>query len=81
MNLSERRTILIQQITNINDEQTLEMLEETLGFYTHNNGSDITDDLDKQQLMELLSIAQEPDEKDTISEDEYKKMFAKWGTK
>ncbi len=81
MNLSERRSSLIQQIGTINDEQTLEMLQETLGYYTHNSGKDITDGLDKHQMQELLSLAQESDEKDTISEDDYKKMFARWGTK
>ncbi len=81
MSLTERRSTLIQQINNINDEQTLEMLQETLGYYTHNAGKDITDDLDKYQMQELITLVEEPAEKDTISEEEFRKLFARWGTK
>ena len=81
MNVSERRATLIQQINSINDEQTLQMLQETLGYYTHNAGKDITDGLDKYQMQELISLVEEPAEKDTISEEEFKKLFARWGTK
>ena len=81
MNLTELRANLVQQINSIADEQTLEMLEETLGYYTHNNGRDISDDLNKYQLQELTSLVQEPAEKDAISEDEFRKLFARWGTK
>ena len=81
MNLTELRANLVQQINSIADEQTLEMLEETLGYYTHNNGRDITDDLINYQLQELTSLVQEPAEKDAISEDEFRKLFARWGTK
>ncbi len=81
MNLGERRAILVQQINNITDEQTLEMLGETLEYYTHSNGKDITDALDKYQMKELISRVEEPAEKDTISEEEFRKLFARWGTK
>ena len=81
MNIAQRRTILIQQINNVTDEQTLEMLEETLGYYTHNNNKDITDGLDKYQMQELISLAEEPADKDTISEEEFRKLFARWSTK
>jgi hypothetical protein len=46
-----------------------------------NSPKEITDGLDEQQIQELISLSEEPDEKDTISEDEYRKMFARWGTK
>jgi hypothetical protein len=81
MNIAERRSILIRQINNVTDEQTLEMLEETLGYYMHNQSKDITDGLDKDQLQELIKLSEEPAEKDTISEEEYRKIFARWGTK
>jgi hypothetical protein len=41
---------------------------------------DITDELDEEQFQELKRLAEEPAEKDTITEEEFKKMFAKWGT-
>ncbi len=37
MSLNERRTKLVQKINGINDEQTLEMLEQTLAYYTDQN--------------------------------------------
>ena len=81
MNVNERKTNLIQKINKISDEQTLAMLEETLGYYTHENNKDITDGLNKYQLGELTSLLEEPSEKDTLSEDEFKKLFSRWSTK
>lgn len=51
MNLSERRGNLMQQINSINDEQTLEMLEQTLAYYQHTNDKDITDGLSEYQFQ------------------------------
>ena len=48
---------------------------------SNDNIKDITDDLDEDQLQELISLSEEPAEKDTISEEEYKKLVARWGTK
>ena len=81
MNLNERRATLIQQINNISNEETLEMLEETLQYYTGNSTRDITDGLNEYQLTELISLVQEPSEKDTISEEEYRKFLSRWSTK
>lgn len=81
MNLNERRATLIQQINNISNEETLEMLEETLQYYTGNSTRDITDGLNEYQLNELISLVQEPSEKDTISEEEYRKLLSRWSTK
>ena len=81
MGLIERRTHIMEQINSINDEQTLEMLEETIEYYTHTDHKDITDELSPKQLQELNSRMQEPAEKDTISEEEFRKIFARWGTK
>ncbi len=81
MNLTERRAILVSQINNIKDARTLEMLEETLAYYTHIGNVDITDGLNEYQMRELASLMQEPAEKDTISEEEFKKIFARWGSK
>jgi len=32
-------------------------------------------------MKELISLVEEPAEKDTISEEEFRKLFARWGTK
>ena len=81
MNLTERRTILVNQINGIKDEQTLEMLEETLAFYNHSNNKDITDGLNELQLQELTRLMEEPAEKDALTEDAFGKLFVRWGTK
>jgi len=81
MSLTSRRTNLIQQIIDINDEQTIEMLEDTLSFHLHTKNKDITDGLCREELEELESLVKEPAEKDTISEEEFNKLFARWGTK
>ena len=41
---------------------------------------DITDCLDDDQFQELKRLMEEPAEKDTITEEEFEKMFARWGT-
>jgi hypothetical protein len=81
MNLIERRTNLLQQINGINDEQTLEMLQETLAYYAHTDNKDITDGLDKYQFQQLQNLVEEPGEENTITEEEFRKLFARWGTK
>jgi hypothetical protein len=77
MNLNERRNNLIQKINNISDEQTLEMIEETLAYFTHANNKDITDGLTRYQLEELTSLVEEPAEKGTISHEELKDLITK----
>lgn len=42
---------------------------------------DITDSLSGEQLKELEKLANEPDEKDTQSLDEFNKATEKWRTK
>ena len=41
---------------------------------------DITEGLDDYQMQELTSLIEEPAEKDTISEEEYRKLTARWGS-
>jgi hypothetical protein len=81
MSLSERRANLVRQINTISDEQTIEMLEEALGYYMHSDSRDITDGLSKYQLQELITLVEEPAEKDIISDEEFRKLFARWGIK
>jgi len=41
---------------------------------------DITDSLNEHQLRELKILADEPAEKDTITLEEFEKLFEGWGT-
>lgn len=72
---------LLSYIENINDEKTLLLLKEDLVFYGKVKHTDITDDLSKEQLQELKTLAEEDEKKDTQSLDEFKKATDKWRTK
>ena len=80
MTLVERQQQLIQQISAIRDEDILTMLEEELSYHLHNK-EDITDDLTPYELNELITLANEPSDKDTVSFEEYKKVTDRWRTK
>ena len=80
MKLKERKEQLIKQITEIKDEHALEMLEESLSYFT-DQSKDITDGLSASDLKELETLVNEPDDKDILTEEEYKKATARWRTK
>lgn len=81
MSISERREHIIDQINAINDEATLSVLEEAVSYYAKINQSDVTDGLSEKDLQELKTIAEEPFDKDTISEEDFKQQVARWRTK
>ena len=81
MDLSEMRAHLIQKINTIDDEATLSILEEAIGFYTPDSKRDVTDGLATYQLEELKTIMEEPAEKNTISEKDFQNLFSRWRTK
>lgn len=81
MGISERREHIIDQINAINDEATLSVLEEAVGYYAKINQRDVTEGLSEEDLQELKTIAEEPFDKDTISEEEFKQQVARWRTK
>jgi hypothetical protein len=80
MTVLQKQQQLIQQISAIKDENLLTMLEEELSYHLYTN-ADITDDLTPYELKELISLANEPTDKDTISLDEYRKATERWRTK
>ncbi|MCF8450115.1 MAG: hypothetical protein K9G49_09625 [Taibaiella sp.] len=80
MTVLQKQQQLIQQISAIKDENLLTMIEEELSYHLQTN-ADITDDLTSYELEELISLANEPTDKDTISLDEYRKATERWRTK
>lgn len=80
MEIKERKELLMKQIAEIKDEHALEMLEESLSYFT-NKSKDITDGLSAYDLKELETLVNEPDDKNILTEEEYKKATAKWRTK
>ena len=80
MTLLQRKQQLIQQISKINDEDILIMLEEELSYRLQSK-SDVTDELTAYELNELVTLANEPSENNTVSVDEFRKVTESWRTK
>ena len=80
MTVLKRQQQLIQQISVINDEGILTMLEEELSYHLKNK-TDITDELTPYELNELITLANEPSDKNSVSLEEYKKATERWRTK
>ncbi len=80
MTLLQRQQQLIQQISSINDEDILILLEEEVSYHLQNK-TDPTDDLTSYELNELITLANEPSDKNTVSLNEYRKATERWRTK
>jgi hypothetical protein len=78
MTFQERQNHLIEQIAHVEDENILIMLEEELSYHLQNRNQMQLSDFD---LNELISLADEPDDKDVVSESEYRKATDKWRIK
>lgn len=72
---------LTKLIEETNDEDLLSLVKEDMAFYKTSKGTDITDSLSDEQVKELEKLASEPDEKDTMTLDEFNKATDKWRTK
>ncbi len=75
MTLQQRQSHLIQQINQVSDENVLILIEEELSYHLKNKNAI---ELNEFDLSELIMLADEPDDKDTISEEEYRKATGKW---
>ena len=72
---------LTKLIDETNDEELLSMVKEDMAFYKTAKDADVTDNLSAKQIKELKELATEPDEKDTMTLDEFNKATDKWRTK
>ena len=81
MSANKLKKELVSYIENINDEELLSLLKEDFTFYGKVKDADITDDLSEEQLQELKTLAEEDEEKDTHTLDEFKKATEQWRTK
>ncbi len=70
---------LLEKIKSTDNENLLQLLNTDFDFFSKN--SDITDGLDEDEINELRQIVNEPDDKDTISLEEYKEITATWRKK
>ena len=71
---------VIEMVSAIEDPQLLELVKADIEYFG-NKATDILDELYYADKEELLSLANEPDEKDTITEEEFKEATARWRTK
>lgn len=78
--MSTLKEQVVQMVSSVEDEHLLELVKADIEYFS-NKDMDIIDDLYFADKEELLSLANEPDEKDTISEDEFKEATAKWRAK
>ena len=72
---------LVAFIENTNDEALLSLLKEDFVFYGKVNNADITDKLSEEQVKELTEVAEEDEEKDTDTLEEFKKATQQWRIK
>ena len=79
MSIQQMQKQIIEQVEAVNDENVLKMLEE-LAFYLRHK-EDPTSLLSEKDLKELVMLANEPIENDTISLNEFKSIMDKWRTK
>lgn len=77
MTLQQRRNELIKQISSVKDEYILILLQEELSCYKSESG---IIELSEKDRAELISLADEPAEKDTVSETEYLNATRRWRT-
>ena len=78
--MSTLKEQVVQMISSIEDENLLELVKADIEYFS-NKDMDIIDDLYYADRDELLNLANEPDEKDTMSEEEFKEVTAKWRAK
>lgn len=81
MKADDLKKELVALIEGTNDEELLSLLKEDLVFYGKPASTDITDQLNKEQLADLKNLAEEVDKKDTHTLEEFKKATDKWRLK
>lgn len=81
MTLQQRQKKLIKQISDVRDDEVLIMMEQELSFFNADSKSDILDGLNLFQVNELISLANEPSEKNSVNEVSYMDATRKWRLK
>ncbi len=69
---------IVKLLDSVEDESVLYMLKENVAFYA--TAKDATDTLTEEQYKELELLANEPDDKDVVSLEEFQKSTSKWRT-
>jgi len=80
MSIQQMQQQIIEQVASVNDENILRMLDEELAFYLQHK-EDTASQLSEKDLEELILLANEPLENNTMSLDEFKSVMDKWRMK
>ncbi len=80
MSIQQMQQHIIEQVGAVKDENILRMLDEELSFYLSHK-EDPSKLLSENDLEELIALANEPLEKNTMSLDEFKTVMDKWRTR
>lgn len=80
MSIQQMQEHLIKQVGAVTDESILRMLDEELSFYLQHK-DDAKIQLSKKDYEELTMLANESEEGNTISFDEFKNIMDKWRMK
>ncbi len=78
MTFQQRQSHLIEQIQHLKDENVLIMLEEELSYHLGNKDNI---QLSEADFNELVILAEEPDDKEIISDNDYREATEKWRLK
>ncbi len=70
---------VLQMVQKIDDEQLLRLLKEDIKYFTEDD--DIASDLLPPDRGDLVQLASEPDENETLTEREFTNATAKWRIK
>lgn len=81
MAIGKLKKELTKLIDETNDENLLSMVKEDIVYYKTAKDIDVTDGLSAEQLKELEELATEPDQKDSMTLNEFNKATSKWRIK
>ena len=77
---SDIKKEVLTLVESIENEDLLQLLKADIEFF-NKRGIDITDGLSPEEIEELQELANEPDTKDSLSEEEFKQLTDRWRTR
>ena len=78
---SKLKQEVLDKIIATEDEDLLQLIKTEIEYFTHEDSADITDSLTPEERAELITLANEPDEQDVQTLEEFEKARQKWRTK
>jgi len=71
---------VLQMVASMEDENALAMVKAEIDYINNKGELNVLDELSPKDRLELMELFNEPDDKDTVSHDEYLKATARWRT-